>query len=125
VEPKKILVVDESGFAHVCRSLLELLGYRGDSLVDQPHPPADLDLQSYDLLITSYPFGSSYLPQAQRCNRPTILLSNFISAKLIQDISDFSNLHCLIKPLDFPRFSALVRELVEGTIGPKGGYTIG
>jgi hypothetical protein len=125
VEPKKILVVDERGFAHVCRSLLELLGYRGESLVDQPQPPADLDLGHYDLLITSYPFGSSYLPHARRNNRPTILLSNFISAELIQDITDFSNLHCLIKPLDFPRFSALVRELVEGAMSPPGGYTIG
>ncbi len=124
MEGKKILVIDENGFSRVCRSLLEYLGYTVHAVDSPDTSSAGCDLSAYDLLITSYPFGSSYLPQARARKSPVILLSNCISPELIRDIDDFSDLHCLIKPIDFDRFTELVKEKVEGTFVEQGGYTI-
>lgn len=122
---KKILVVEESGFALICRSLLNLLGYQADEVCDPAkEPPEGFDLHSYALLITSYPFGSSYLSHAKRARKPVILMSNCVSPELVEEINDFDNLHCLIKPINFENFFQLVQGKVDGTLVPEGGYTI-
>ena len=121
---KKILIIDEKGFARICNALLESAGHRADI-----HPVVGTDRSSaapdgYDLLITSYPYGGHFLNSIHKRDMALIVLSDCINNDLLSALDRFDNCFCMIKPLDFDKFRSLVSQVIGGQPARNGGYQI-
>jgi len=72
----------------------------------------------------SYPYGEPLLDQLKEKKIPTIILSDTIDARLLSLLKSFENSYCMIKPLDYERFIALVKGVMNGELGPQAGFEI-
>lgn len=120
VKKNNILIIDESGFARICRSVLALEGYAVDAVADGAFP---LDLDGYDLVITSFPYGRPFFSHIRQAASAAIILSDSLSGDLVEELQGFSSVNCLVKPIDFSRLSELVGQAVAGNF-TGGGYRI-
>ncbi len=118
----KILIIDESGFARVCRSVLALEGFSAEAL-SEPHPDA-LELDCYGLVITSFPFGRRFFETIRQASSSAIILSDSLNGELLAELQGFAAVNCLVKPIDFSRLAQLVGQTVAGNFS-GGGYNIG
>lgn len=110
---KNILIIDEARFSRVCSAILELEGYAADSVVDGADLRQHLDTKQVGLIIASYPSGVSLLESVKQRDIPTIVLSDHISKDLIWALGSFLNSYCMIKPLDYQKFRALVNQVMN------------
>jgi DNA-binding NtrC family response regulator len=107
---KKILIVDETGFARICSAILEKEGYGINAVADVHQCDSLIDFNNIGLVITSYPYGAFLLEKLKEMSIPVIVLSDHMSGDLISKLDHFdkSISHCMIKPLDYHKFRILV-----------------
>ena len=113
VEEKKILIIDEERFSRICSAILTSEGY--DTYV--PACPDDfipmLNRGQYHLVITSYPFADGIIRHAAGLETPVIILTDQIDWDLLRTLEVLKNSCCLLKPLDYQKFKALVRHFCQ------------
>jgi len=115
---KDILIIDEKRFSRVCSAILEAKGYASRYGVDINH--SDLDLHpNYGLAIMSYPYCLS-VEFKKFSYIPVVVLSNSLDSETIKTFSDFSDLHFMIKPLDFDKLLMTVGRLINANDRQKG-----
>jgi DNA-binding NtrC family response regulator len=123
VKKNNILIIDETGFARVCRSVLALEGFAVDALGGAAAEGGDLDLNGYDLVITSFPYGQRFFDHIRQAASAAIILSDSLSGDLVKELRGFAAVNCLVKPIDFGRLTELVGEAVAGNLS-GGGFSI-
>lgn len=123
VKKNNILIIDESGFSRVCRSVLALEGFAVDALAGAAAEPAEVDLAGYDLVITSFPYGRKFFDHIRQAASATIILSDSLNGELVEELKGFTAVNCLVKPIDFSRLTELVGRAVAGNLS-GGGYSI-
>jgi len=112
VDTKKIMIVDEEGFGRVCCALLEMYGYSPEHLSQCEDFRMRCLSDQYELVITSYPYGSDILNELKNSELKTIVLSDFISSELLARIKGISQVICLTKPLDFGNFRDVITKMM-------------
>lgn len=123
VKKNNILVIDETGFAQICRSVLALEGFAVDALVAAANDSAVIDLDGYDLVITSFPYGRRFFEHIRQAASAAIILSDSLNGELVEELQGFNGVNCLVKPIDFSRLAELVGQVVAGKLS-GGGYSI-
>jgi len=121
---KRILIIDEHGFSRICSALLDNAGYGAEIARAVEDLRAGLNANEYGLVVTSYPYGASLLPEIKKSNLPTIILSDNIDGKLIDILDDFADSYCMIKPLDYEKFKSLVQQVMSGEHKIQEGYNL-
>ncbi len=121
---KKILIIDEDGFSRICSALLESVGYKAEIVTDLDTLLPQLNSNDFALIVASYPYGAFVFNEIKRKSIPTIIISGDIDQNLISILNDFDNSYCMIKPLDYEKFSCLIKEVVDGDSNMMGGYSI-
>ncbi|HXX56849.1 MAG TPA: hypothetical protein VEI96_02465 [Thermodesulfovibrionales bacterium] len=121
---KRILIIDEHGFSRICSALLDNAGYGAEIARAVEDLRAGLNTNEYGLVVTSYPYGASLLPEIKKSNLPTIILSDNIDGKLIDILDDFADSYCMIKPLDYEKFKSLVQQVMSGEHEIQEGYNL-
>lgn len=119
-----ILIIDEAGFSRVCSAILEAEGYRAATIAHKSREPEAVWRDDVGLVITSYPYGSQFFQDLYRFSLPIIVLTDHISKDLIAALEGFENSICMIKPIDYKKFTSVVRQMMAGTYGSQGGYSI-
>ena len=116
---KQILIADEEGFGRICAALLEQEGYGTDVVSDVHRLQAIENCGDFDLVITSYPYGKAFIERLIDTGVPVIILSDRMSRELMSMFGHFDQTqsHCMIKPVDYRSFRALVNR----TMGRSGG----
>jgi DNA-binding NtrC family response regulator len=112
---KIILIVDEAGFSRICSAILEKEGYGTNAITDVRQVDSKINYNDLGLVITSYPYGAVLLGKLMKKKIPTIILSDHLNSKLVTtlELFDKSLSHCMIKPLDFTKFRALVNQVMR------------
>jgi len=123
-DKEKILIIDEAGFSRVCSAILEADGFQAETISSKEQPHAVMVGHDVGLVITSYPFGSSFFAEVRRKSLPIIVLTDHISKDLLTSLSEFEKSICMMKPLNYDRFKSLVRQLMNGDSICQGGYSI-
>lgn len=123
-EYEKIVIVDEVGFSRICHSILLEQGFRVESLVRGEMEISQRLVGGVSLLITSYPFGKSILSSISDSTVPVILLVDHLGSEIIELLEELENCYCMVKPIDYQRFSLLVKDLVRNTVFHFGGYSL-
>ena len=124
MEREKILIIDEAGFSRVCSAILEAEGYQSATVPHESAEAQDVCHDDVGLVITSYPYGSRFFYDLHRFSLPIIVLTDHISKDLIAALEGFENSICMIKPLDYNKFTSVVRQMMAGTYASQGGYSI-
>jgi hypothetical protein len=123
-EQEKIVIVDESGFSRVCLSILAREGFQVESVVQGETDFLRRRMEGASLLITSYPYGESVLGRLGEVSVPVIVLADHMGKEIIGILEGLENSYCMVKPIDYDRFTLLVKDLVNETVMPYGGYSI-
>lgn len=113
-DKKKILIIDEAGFSRICSAILEKEGYRTCTICDARKVEPTRNFDDFGLIITSYPFGAPFLDELKKSCVPTIVLSDRLNKDLMATLETMNKslLHCMIKPLDYTKFRALVGQVM-------------
>lgn len=123
MKKNNILIIDEAGFSRVCRSVLALEGFGADALAAAEDESGELDLNGYDLVITSFPYGRRFFDHIRQAASAAIILSDSLNGELVEELQGFNGVNCLVKPIDFSRLAELVGDVVAGNLS-GGGYSI-
>lgn len=121
---KSILVVDENGFSRVCAAILEREGFTSVALAGIEDLRARLEEEDFGLVVTSYPYAAPVLQEIRKTGIPVIVLCDQINREIVGVLEGTDNSCCMIKPLDYPRFRALVRQMMAGEQVTYGGYKV-
>ena len=121
---KKIVIIDEHGFSRVCCALFDDIGYGAEGLPAMNTLPSHINASQCGLIVISYPYGAPLLDQLKKKKIPAIILSDTIDSDLLSILNNFENSYCMLKPLDYERFIALVKGVMNGELGPHAGYDI-
>lgn len=121
---KKILIIDEHRFSRICSAILEIVGYEAESVTSIDDLPARKNFKDVGLIITSYPYGICLLSEMRKKKIPKIIFSDNIDDSLMNMLSEVDNSYCMIKPLDYRKFTSLVKEVMGGTLDAQRGYSI-
>lgn len=121
---KKILIVDEDGFSKVCSAMLGDEGYQIELALSGEDAIRNISNDGVSLIISSYPYGISFLKSFKAKNIPIMILSDEINNDLMEIMRFFKYSICMVKPLDFQRFKYLVRGIVNGYLNLTGGNII-
>ena len=85
---KKILIIDEEGFARICAALLEPVGYGIETfthtMTNSETLSSRLKQNNIGLIITSYPYGRSLLNEIKKRKIPSFILSDNIDGRLMK-----------------------------------------
>lgn len=121
---KNILIIDEAGFCKVCSAILEYIGYDVETLHGEQSGPAVIKKEDYGLVITSYPYGNFMIDEIRKQAIPAIILSDRIEGDLIKELEGFGNSYCMIKPIDYDKFTDLVNTVMGEEVQLHGGFSI-
>jgi len=121
---KKILILDEDGFSKVCSAILNDEGYHTKLVISHEEADAQVSKNGISLIVSSYPFGHSFLRSKNIRDIPTIVLSDELNNELIEIMKCIKNSVCMVKPLDFERFKYIVRGIINGYLNVTGGNII-
>jgi DNA-binding NtrC family response regulator len=121
---KKILIVDDRRFSRICSAILETVGYEAEAVTDIDELPAQKNFKDFGLIITSYPYPVYLLNKIIKKKIPKIIFSDNIDDSLMHMLNEIDNSYCMIKPLDYGKFTSLVKGVMAGTLGSQGGYSI-
>lgn len=123
---KKILIFDEAGFSRICAAILEGEGYAVETISSVNNVAKKFSENGFSLIITSYPYGASLLREVQRRDiaLATIVLADEFSSDLLTTLDGMRNSCCMLKPLDYGKFKARVKDMVYGERERIGGYNI-
>lgn len=123
-ETKRILIFDEQRFSRICSAILETVGYGTDMISHTQDLSSKLKNSEPGLIVTSYPYGTPLFDEIKGRNIPTILLSDNVDGDLIDILKNCDNVYCMIKPLDYDKFKALVIKVINGDMTAQGGYSL-
>jgi DNA-binding response OmpR family regulator len=123
-EHERIVIVDEAGFSRICSSILREQGFSAESLVRGETELSRSSVDGASLLITSYPYGKSILNRLGDMAVPVIILADHVGKDIIETLEGLENCYCMVKPIDYRRFTLLVKDLVRNTVFHYGGYSI-
>ncbi|MFC1657362.1 DNA-binding response regulator [Candidatus Moduliflexota bacterium] len=121
---KRILIVDEGSFSRVCSAILEFEGYDADTLATIDNLKARLEGEDFGLVVTSYPYGAFLMPEIREKKIPAIVLCDQINPEIVGVLEGTDNSFCMIKPLDYLKFKALVKRMMSGENTSHGGYKV-
>jgi len=121
---EKIFILDEAGFSRVCLSILSGEGLEAESLTQGVNGISGSILDGAALIITSYPYGKSILNNLVGVVIPVIVLTDYMGKEIIEVLEQLENSYCMVKPIDYGRFTMLVKELVQNKLFCPGGYSI-
>lgn len=123
---KKILIIDETGFSRVCAAILEQEGYRVETVTSIDNASKEFFDNDLGLVITSFPYGIYLLREMQKEDMQVakLVLADQFSGDLLTTLKGSNNTFCMMKPLDYTRFRALVNDMVGGGLNRTGGYNI-
>lgn len=123
---KKLLIIDENGFARVCSAILKNKGHEVEniSISDFDELSTKLTNNEYGLIVTSYPYCAVILETIKKKNVPALILSDHIDNSLFSVLKNLDNSFCMLKPLDYDRFRSLVTQIINGKSVTYGGYCI-
>lgn len=121
---EKIFILDEAGFSRVCLSILSGEGLEAESLAQGGSGISGCIPAGAALIITSYPYGKSILNKLVGVVTPVIVLTDYMGKEIIEVLEQLENSYCMVKPIDYSRFTMLVKELVQNEIYSPGGYSI-
>jgi len=112
---KKILIFDETGFSRICSAILEQEGYGTEAVLDPHQLDSVLSNGECGLVITSYPFGESLIEKLKDAAIPSIILSDHMNRDLLMTLDSLgtTRAHCMIKPIDYHKFKALVNRTMS------------
>ena len=113
---KKILIFDETGFTRICSAILEQEGYGTHAVLDEQQLDSALSDGDCGLVITSYPYGESLIKKLKSAAIPSIILSDHMNRELLMTLDSLgkTRAHCMIKPIDYRKFKALVNRTMNG-----------
>ena len=123
-ETKSILIIDEHGFSRICSAILETVGYGTDMILHANEAVSKLTKRDLGLIVTSYPFGVFLFDEIKKRKLPTIILSDNVDENLIDTLRGFDNSYCMVKPIDYDKFKALVKKVINGDETARGGYNL-
>jgi DNA-binding response OmpR family regulator len=106
---KKILIIDEKVFTQVCKAILELEGYKIKTIKTFGEK---LPMSTFGLIITSYPFCIPVLRRLKEFDIPKIILIDNLDKELIALLQNIRQSFCMIKPIDYREFRALVKSVI-------------
>ncbi len=123
---KKILILDEAGFSRICSAILEQDGYRVETITSMQNVSKRFSENDFGLIITSYPYGLYFLREMQKrdIRAGKLVLADEFSGDLLSMLEGLNNSCCMMKPLDYTKFRALVKDMVCGDLNFIGGYNI-
>jgi DNA-binding NtrC family response regulator len=107
---KRILIFDEAGFSRICSAILEQEGYGTKAICDLHQLDSALNSNDVGLVITSFPCGEYLLEKLKSTKIPAIILSDYMNRDLMVTLDYLGTTlsHCMIKPVDYHKFKALV-----------------
>jgi DNA-binding response OmpR family regulator len=121
---KKILIIDESRFSRICSAILENEGFDTEIFKDSEGQLPKSDYREFGLIITSYPFSYFLFENIKKMDLPTIILTDHINRSFINLLEGFNNSYCMVKPLDYQEFRALVKQIVNSDMSDTNGVNI-
>jgi DNA-binding NtrC family response regulator len=110
---KKVLIIDERSFSHICSAILEEDGHKTEVLEAFEGLLPKVENKDFRLVITSYPFCQSLFERIKSMGLPTIVLTDHINRSLINLLEGYKNSYCMVKPLDYQKFRSLVKQIVN------------
>lgn len=120
----RILIVDEAGFSRVCSSILAGQGFHAECVILDEWGVSSRFIKNVSLLITSYPYGTQVLKMMHGSPVPVIVLADYTGNEIIEILEGLENSYCMVKPINYERFTLLVKNLVNETCFQQGGYSI-
>ncbi len=121
----KIVIIDEAGFSQVCSSILEMEGFRAVTLEGDDQAVSTERMHDAALVIASYPYGKSMMDRLKGLTMPVIILCDHVGRDIIDILEGLSHSYCMVKPIDYSRFTSLVKLLMnEEDIYCNGGYRL-
>ncbi len=124
MEPKKILIVDENGFGRICSALLAMDGYRSERLSHVSEIDSGARFNEFGLIITSFPYGAGLFDTVRDHNVPLLVLSDCLNDDLLEELKKLHTSYCMVKPIDYDKFSLLVGQVLSGHSISQGGCRI-
>ena len=109
---KKILIIDESTFSTICSAILELEGHK-TKVLKSAECVFPSNGNEFSLIITSYPYGYSFLGEIIKISVPTIIMAGHINKDVMNLLGTLPNSYCMIKPIDYDKFKSLVRGIMN------------
>lgn len=120
---KKVMIVDEQGFSRICSALLELQGHPAECR-QMPVSVADLHGPDIGLVVTSFPYGAQVLTLLRAADLPVLVLADSLSDPLLAALKTVRHACCMVKPLDYEKFTSYVRQVLVGGTIESGGYDL-
>jgi DNA-binding response OmpR family regulator len=124
VGSKKILVVDEDGFYRICSAILASEGFVTELFTDIENLSLSLGNDKFGLILMSYPYGAFLLNELKKWNIATIILTDTLDGSLMDLLNGLSNSYCMVKPIDYQKFRALIHEVMSDHCATQKGYNI-
>lgn len=121
---KKILIFDEGRFAKVCNALLQLDGYGPEHIIQVQELKKLANFGNFDLIITSYPYGADVLDNVKDKDIPVVVLSDCVDSDLLNCLKKIKTSFCMIKPVDFSKFSKVIENIMTKKMERSLGYEI-
>ncbi len=121
---EKIVIIDEAGFSLVCSSILEMEGFRAVTISGDDHAVSPEGMHDAALVIASYPYGKSMMDKLKGLTLPVIILCDHVGRDIIDILEGLSHSYCMVKPIDYSRFTSLVKLLMNEGIYSNGGYRL-
>jgi len=120
-----IVIIDEAGFSQVCSSILEMEGFRAVALEGDEQAVSAERMHDAALVIASYPYGKSMMDRLKGLTMPVIILCDHVGRDIIDILEGLSHSYCMVKPIDYSRFTSLVKLLMNAEgIYCNGGYRL-
>lgn len=124
---KKILIIDEERFCRICSVLLESAGYRIETIFLPMTNSENLSLQldqNIGLIITSFPHDDFLVTEIKKRKIPSLILSDKIDRKLMRILDSLHSSYCMIKPIDYENFRAMVQKVMGSNLLAQHGFSI-
>jgi len=121
---KKILIVDETRFSRICSAILEKEGYETSSVTDVGQVDSKFNYRDYELLVTSYPFCAVILEDLKHVGIPAIILSDHMNRDLMAILDRLGKTLslCMIKPIDYNKFRAVIKQVLSRDRSAGAGF---
>ncbi len=120
---KKVVIVDEQGFSRICSALLELQGYSTECR-QLPVSAADLQRLDVGLVVTSFPYGAQVLGLLRTADLPVLVLADSLNDSLLAALKTVRHACCMVKPVDYEKFTSYVSQVLVGGTIEWGGYDL-
>ena len=121
----RILLIDDASFLRICSSILETEGFVTETIaVTEENWASKLKNHDFALVISSYPNGKFIFEEIKALALPVIFLCDHIGEDIIGFLEGFMKSYCMVKPLDYEKFTRLVKKLMNGDHSPYAGYNL-